>query len=50
MTLDAQVPPGPLAEKWTNHKFDTKLVAPQNRRKFEIICIRVNDVIAMDLD
>ena len=39
MTLDAQVPPGPLAEKWTNHKFDTKLVAPQNRRKFEIIIV-----------
>src|SRR5687768_5325952 len=39
MTLDAQVPPSPLAEKWTNHKFDTKLVAPQNRRKFEIIIV-----------
>ncbi|MCC6386128.1 MAG: fumarate reductase/succinate dehydrogenase flavoprotein subunit [Dehalococcoidia bacterium] len=37
--LNASVPPGPLAEKWDNHKFDTKLVAPQNRRKFQIIVV-----------
>ena len=34
-TLDNAVPDGPLAEKWTQHKFDMKLVAPNNRRKFE---------------
>lgn len=28
--LDSNVPPGPLAEKWTQHKFDMKLVAPNN--------------------
>ncbi|MGB4863803.1 MAG: fumarate reductase/succinate dehydrogenase flavoprotein subunit [Tepidiformaceae bacterium] len=39
MTLNSNIPEGPIAEKWTNHKFDTKLVAPQNRRKFEIIIV-----------
>ncbi|MCK9518434.1 MAG: fumarate reductase/succinate dehydrogenase flavoprotein subunit [Dehalococcoidia bacterium] len=37
--LDSKIPPGPLADKWDNHRFDTKLVAPQNRRKFEIIVV-----------
>ncbi|MBE0610222.1 MAG: fumarate reductase/succinate dehydrogenase flavoprotein subunit [Dehalococcoidia bacterium] len=39
MTLDARIPAGPLAEKWSNAKFDMKLVAPQNRRKFDIIVV-----------
>ncbi|MEP7214737.1 MAG: fumarate reductase/succinate dehydrogenase flavoprotein subunit [Anaerolineaceae bacterium] len=39
MELDAKIPAGPLAEKWDNHKFNSKLVAPQNRRKFSIIVI-----------
>jgi succinate dehydrogenase / fumarate reductase flavoprotein subunit len=39
MTLDSRIPAGPLAEKWSNTKFETKLVAPQNRRKFEIIVV-----------
>ncbi|MGE3075816.1 MAG: fumarate reductase/succinate dehydrogenase flavoprotein subunit [Dehalococcoidia bacterium] len=39
MTLNSNIPEGPLEDKWTNHKFDTKLVAPQNRRKFEIIIV-----------
>ncbi|MEO6396971.1 MAG: fumarate reductase/succinate dehydrogenase flavoprotein subunit, partial [Tepidiformaceae bacterium] len=39
MVLDAKIPEGPLAEKWDNHKFNTKLVAPQNRRKFSVIVI-----------
>jgi succinate dehydrogenase / fumarate reductase flavoprotein subunit len=33
------VPDGDLAEKWTQHQFDMKLVAPNNRRKFEIIIV-----------
>jgi succinate dehydrogenase / fumarate reductase flavoprotein subunit len=37
--LDARVPHGPLAEKWTNHKDHSRLVAPNNRRKFEIIVV-----------
>jgi len=39
MTLDAKIPPGPIQEKWDNHKFNTKLVAPQNRRKFDVIVV-----------
>ena len=39
MELDAKIPEGPLAEKWDNHKFNSKLVAPQNRRKFSVIVI-----------
>jgi succinate dehydrogenase / fumarate reductase, flavoprotein subunit len=37
--LDARVPHGPLAQKWTNHKDHSRLVAPNNRRKFEIIVV-----------
>jgi succinate dehydrogenase / fumarate reductase flavoprotein subunit len=37
--LDAAVPAGPIGEKWTQHKFDMKLVAPNNRRKFDVIVV-----------
>ncbi len=37
--LDAKIPEGPLAEKWTNHKFNIKLVNPSNKRKFNIIVV-----------
>src|SRR5256714_9607423 len=37
--LDSNIPPGPLAQKWTNHKDHARLVAPNNRRKFEIIVV-----------
>ncbi|MCP4434493.1 MAG: fumarate reductase/succinate dehydrogenase flavoprotein subunit [Actinomycetia bacterium] len=39
VTLDSKIPEGPLADKWDNHKFDLKLVAPNNRRKFEVIVV-----------
>jgi succinate dehydrogenase / fumarate reductase flavoprotein subunit len=39
MELNARIPDGPLAEKWDNHRFSTKLVAPQNRRKFDVIIV-----------
>jgi succinate dehydrogenase / fumarate reductase flavoprotein subunit len=39
MELDPKIPEGPLPEKWSNHRFEMKLVAPQNRRKFEIIVV-----------
>src|SRR4030081_451126 len=38
-TLDAKIPPGPLAQKWRNHKNNSRLVSPNNRRKFEIIVV-----------
>ncbi|HQZ14955.1 MAG TPA: succinate dehydrogenase (quinone) flavoprotein subunit, partial [Acidimicrobiia bacterium] len=37
--LDAKVPSGPMDEKWDKHKFDSKLVNPANKRKFEIIVV-----------
>jgi succinate dehydrogenase / fumarate reductase flavoprotein subunit len=37
--LDARIPEGPLAEKWTNHKFHMKLVNPANKRKFNVIVV-----------
>ena len=39
MKLDAKVPDGPLAEKWTKHKFNVKLVNPANKRKYDIIVV-----------
>ena len=37
--LDAKIPPGPIAEKWENHKFSIKLVNPANKRKFKILIV-----------
>src|ERR1700744_2580564 len=36
MTLDAKIPEGPLAEKWSKHKFNLKLVNPANKRKYDV--------------
>jgi succinate dehydrogenase / fumarate reductase flavoprotein subunit len=37
--FDAKIPPGPLAHKWRNHRDHSRLVSPNNRRKFEIIVV-----------
>jgi succinate dehydrogenase / fumarate reductase flavoprotein subunit len=37
--LDSHVPPGAMADKWTDYKFDLKLVAPHNRRRFNVIVV-----------
>jgi len=39
MKLDAQIPSGPLAQKWDRYKSDMKLVNPANKRKFEVIVV-----------
>ncbi|XOV73389.1 MAG: fumarate reductase/succinate dehydrogenase flavoprotein subunit [Verrucomicrobiota bacterium] len=39
MNLDSKIPSGPLASKWERHKFDLKLVAPANKRKFEVLVV-----------
>lgn len=39
MILDSKTPAGPLAEKWTKHKFTSKLVNPANKRKYEVIVV-----------
>ncbi|PYJ69862.1 MAG: fumarate reductase/succinate dehydrogenase flavoprotein subunit, partial [Verrucomicrobia bacterium] len=38
-TLDAKIPPGPLAQKWRSHRDHLRLVSPNNRRKAEIIVV-----------
>ncbi len=37
--LDAKIPAGPIAEKWSKHKFNLKLVNPANKRKYDIIVV-----------
>ena len=39
ISLDAKIPEGPLEQKWSRHKKDMKLVAPNNRRKYEVIIV-----------
>ena len=37
--LDAKIPSGPLERKWTQRKFENKLVAPANRRRYSVIVV-----------
>lgn len=37
--LDAKIPHGPIAEKWTNYKAHQNLVNPANKRKLDIIVV-----------
>ena len=37
--LDSKIPAGHISEKWTNHKFNMKLVNPANKRKYDIIVV-----------
>jgi succinate dehydrogenase / fumarate reductase flavoprotein subunit len=39
MKLDSKIPAGNLTEKWSNQKFNYKLVNPSNKRKYEIIVV-----------
>ncbi len=39
MALDAKIPGGELAQKWTNYKDHVNLVNPTNKRKLEVIVI-----------
>lgn len=39
MPLDSKIPSGPLEQKWEKHKFESKLINPANRRKYEIIIV-----------
>lgn len=39
MILDSKVPGGPLEEKWDKHLNEIKLVAPNNKRKYEVIVV-----------
>jgi succinate dehydrogenase / fumarate reductase, flavoprotein subunit len=37
--LNARIPEGPLAQKWTNYKDHQKLVNPSNKRKLDVIIV-----------
>ncbi len=39
MELKSNVPPGPIEEKWSRHKFQMKLVNPSNKRKYSVIVV-----------
>jgi succinate dehydrogenase / fumarate reductase flavoprotein subunit len=39
MKLDSKIPSGALAEKWSKHKFDIKLINPANKRKYSVIVV-----------
>ncbi|MFA5192087.1 MAG: fumarate reductase/succinate dehydrogenase flavoprotein subunit [Verrucomicrobiia bacterium] len=39
MNLNAHIPPGPLTQKWTNHKHEIRLVSPANKRRYDIIVV-----------
>ncbi|MBL9152608.1 MAG: fumarate reductase/succinate dehydrogenase flavoprotein subunit [Verrucomicrobiales bacterium] len=37
--LHSAVPSGPLADKWTKHKNESKLINPANKRKYSVIVV-----------
>src|ERR1700687_2498993 len=39
MELRANTPDGPVATKWTRHRFEMKLVNPANKRKYTVIVV-----------
>ncbi|MCC7493328.1 MAG: fumarate reductase/succinate dehydrogenase flavoprotein subunit [Fimbriimonadaceae bacterium] len=39
MLLDAKIPGGPLASKWSEHILHSKLVNPANKRKYHVLVV-----------
>lgn len=39
MELNGKVPPGPIAEKWTQFKSSMPLVSPDNKRRLDVIVV-----------
>jgi succinate dehydrogenase / fumarate reductase flavoprotein subunit len=39
MTLNANTPPGPLEDRWNEHKGHIQLVGPINKRKYSVIVV-----------
>ena len=39
MFLDAKIPEGPIADKWTNHKNNINVVNPANKRLIDVIIV-----------
>jgi succinate dehydrogenase / fumarate reductase flavoprotein subunit len=38
-TLNSNIPSGPLAQKWSRHKFQSRLINPANKRKYRVIVV-----------
>ena len=36
---DSKIPEGPIEQKWSKHKLDSKLINPNNRRKYTILIV-----------
>ena len=36
---DSRIPDGPIDQKWTKHKMDSRLINPANKRKYSIIVV-----------
>jgi succinate dehydrogenase / fumarate reductase flavoprotein subunit len=39
MSLNSNIPSGPMAMKWSKHKQDSKLINPKNKRKFTVLVV-----------
>ncbi len=39
MELSARAPAGPIENRWSDHRFNSKLVNPANRRKYRVIVV-----------
>jgi len=39
IVLDSKIPSGPIEQKWSKHKMDSKLINPANKRKFSVIVV-----------
>lgn len=39
MKLDSRIPEGAIHEKWSNRKFELKLVNPANKRKYKVLVV-----------
>jgi succinate dehydrogenase / fumarate reductase flavoprotein subunit len=37
--LESHEPKGPLQDRWTQHKFNSRVVSPANRKKYTIIIV-----------
>ncbi len=36
---DSKIPSGPIADKWTKHKMDSRLINPNNKRKYTVLVV-----------
>jgi succinate dehydrogenase / fumarate reductase flavoprotein subunit len=39
IVLDSKIPSGPIEQKWSKHKMESKLINPANKRKYSVIVV-----------